>query len=73
MIVRHGTLKCGDVLVAGRTWGKVRAMFDERRQPLKEAPPSTPALTVGWRELPTAGDYCHQVCNWQVKQAYLVF
>ena len=36
-------------------------MFDENRQLLKEAPPSTPVLTVGWRELPNAGQECLQV------------
>ena len=61
VVVRHGTLECGAVLVAGRTWGKVRAMFDERRKPMREAPPSTPVLTVGWRDLPTSGDNCLQV------------
>ena len=61
VVVRHGTLECGQVLVAGKAWGKVRAMFDERRQPVREAPPSTPVLTVGWRDLPTAGDDCLQV------------
>lgn len=62
MVVCHGTLKCGDVLVAGQGWGKVRSMFDENRRILKEAPPSSPVLTVGWRQLPTAGEHCLQVC-----------
>lgn len=62
MVVRHGTLQCGDVLVAGQGWGKVRSMFDENRQMLREAPPSSPVLTVGWRQLPAAGECCLQVC-----------
>ena len=61
MVVKHGTLECGQVLVAGQTWGKVRAMFDERKRPVKEAPPSSPVLTVGWRELPSVGEQCLQV------------
>lgn len=66
VVVQHGTLRCGDVLVAGQGWGKVRAMFDESRQPLREAPPSTPVLTVGWRELPAAGEDCLQVNVFQL-------
>lgn len=62
MVVCHGTLQCGDVLVAGQGWGKVRSMFDENRQTLREAPPSSPVLTVGWRQLPAAGERCLQVC-----------
>ena len=61
MVVHHGTLKCGDVLVAGQSWGKVRAMFDEHRQPISKAPPSTPVMTVGWKELPAVGQDCLQV------------
>ena len=62
LIVQHGTLKCKDVLVAGKGWAKVRAMFNEHREPLKIATPSTPVLTVGWREMPTTGLVCYQVC-----------
>ena len=44
------------MLVAGLAWGKVRAMFNEKGQPIQEAPPATPAEILGWRELPSAGD-----------------
>ncbi len=61
MVVEQGTLKRGDVLVAGQSWGKMRVLLDESRKSVKEAPPSTPVLTVGWKELPAAGDQVIQV------------
>ena len=61
LIVQHGTLHCGDVLVAGSTWAKLRAMFSDQQKPLKRALPSTPVLTVGWKDVPAAGDECQQV------------
>ena len=61
MIVRHGTLQCGNVLVAGNTWGKVRAMLSDQKKPLRCAPPATPVMTVGWQEAPHAGEQCVQV------------
>lgn len=61
MIVQHGTLTRGDILVAGQTWVKVRAMLNEQMKTVKSAPPSTPVVTVGWKELPSAGDKCLQV------------
>ena len=61
VIVRHGTLQCGNVLVAGNTWGKVRAMLSDQKKPLRCAPPSTPVLTVGWQSAPNAGEQCIQI------------
>ena len=61
VIVRHGTLMKGDILVAGQTWCKIRTMLNEQRKTVKSAPPSTPVVTVGWKELPSAGDKCLQV------------
>ncbi|KAM6939916.1 translation initiation factor IF-2, mitochondrial [Xenentodon cancila] len=55
-IVQRGALKCGCVLVAGKTWAKVRFLFDEKGQAMKEAGPSTVAEVVGWKELPSAGE-----------------
>ncbi|KAG8439115.1 hypothetical protein GDO86_005360, partial [Hymenochirus boettgeri] len=55
-IVQRGTLKKGSVLVAGKTWAKVRLMFDENGASLSQAGPSTPVEIVGWKELPSAGD-----------------
>ena len=56
VLVQNGTLKQGDYFVAGMTWGKVRAMFDERGKQVKEAPPGTPVEVLGFQEVPQAGD-----------------
>ncbi len=57
VIVLRGTLRVGDSLVAGHVPGRVRAMFDENGQQVKEAGPSTPVLVMGWSDVPTAGDF----------------
>ena len=56
ILVQKGTLKIGDPFVAGIYQGKVRAMFDERGNKISEAPPSTPALVIGFEGSPQAGD-----------------
>ena len=56
MLVQDGTLRTGDVFVAGSTWGRVRSMADDHGQRLKEALPSTPVEVTGFNELPAAGD-----------------
>jgi len=56
VLVQDGTLKIGDMILAGSTYGKVKAMFNERNQPLKEAGPSTPVLMLGLNGAPQAGD-----------------
>ncbi|WP_333785064.1 translation initiation factor IF-2 [Thermocrinis sp.] len=56
LLVQEGTLKIGDVLVADTTYGKVRAMFDDKGRRLKEAGPSVPVEVLGFEELPMAGD-----------------
>ncbi|KAM4604086.1 translation initiation factor IF-2, mitochondrial [Polymixia lowei] len=55
-IVQRGTLKKGCVLVAGKTWAKVRFMFDENNRLVDQAGPSTAVEVVGWKELPSAGE-----------------
>jgi translation initiation factor IF-2 len=55
-IVRTGTLKVGDSVVAGDTWGRVKAMFGERGQRLKAVGPSSPAKIMGLSDVPRAGD-----------------
>uniref|UniRef100_A0A3P8ZFG4 Translation initiation factor IF-2, mitochondrial n=1 Tax=Esox lucius TaxID=8010 RepID=A0A3P8ZFG4_ESOLU len=55
-IVQRGTLKKGCILVAGKTWAKVRFMFDENNCTMKEAGPSNAVEIVGWKELPSAGE-----------------
>jgi translation initiation factor IF-2 len=56
ILIQEGTLKVGDILVAGRTFGKVRAMLDDRGESLEEAGPSTPVEVLGLDGVPDAGD-----------------
>jgi translation initiation factor IF-2 len=56
VLVQNGTLRVGDNFLAGAVYGKVRAMFDENAQLVKEAPPSTPVEVLGLQGLPMAGD-----------------
>jgi translation initiation factor IF-2 len=56
LLVQEGTLRVGDVFVAGAQWGKVRAMHNERGDRVMEAGPSTPVQVLGWSGPPTAGD-----------------
>ena len=56
VIVQRGTLRTRDAFVAGQTSGRVRAMMDWAGNREKVAPPSTPALIMGWDEIPVAGD-----------------
>ena len=56
VLVSNGTLKVGDIMVAGTSYGKIRAMFNERNQRITEAGPSAPALVLGLNGAPTAGD-----------------
>ena len=56
VIVRNGTLKVGDYFICGSVFGKVRAMFDDRGQPMREAEPSMPAEVLGLDSLPEVGD-----------------
>jgi translation initiation factor IF-2 len=56
LIVQEGTLEVGDPVVAGTTYGKIRAMFDDKGRKLNSAGPSTPVEVLGFEELPMAGD-----------------
>src|SRR5690349_11390131 len=56
VLVQNGTLKNGDYFVVGNTFGKVRAMFDDRSRAVEEAPPSTPVEVLGLEGLPQSGD-----------------
>ncbi len=56
VIVQEGTLRVGDIFVAGATYGRVRAMFNDRGERLKEASPSTPVEILGFEDLPDPGD-----------------
>jgi translation initiation factor IF-2 len=61
LLVEEGTLRVHDVIVAGETWGRVRALFDDRGRELQQAGPSTPVLALGLEALPRAGDAVHVV------------
>jgi translation initiation factor IF-2 len=56
VLVRRGTLRIGDVLVAGPEWGRVRAMFDDHGDPVQEAGPGVPVEVLGLDGTPLAGD-----------------
>ena len=56
VLVENGTLKQGDILLAGSYYGRVKAMFNERNQRIEEAGPSAPALVLGLNGAPQAGD-----------------
>ncbi|UNI17396.1 translation initiation factor IF-2 [Purpureocillium takamizusanense] len=56
VLVKRGTLRLGDLIVAGKTWAKIRLLRNEAGAELSEAPPGTPVEILGWRELPVAGE-----------------
>lgn len=56
VLVQEGTLRVGDVFVAGVTYGRVRAMIDDKGRNIKEAGPSTPVEVLGFEDLPIPGD-----------------
>ena len=56
VLVQNGTLRVGDIVVAGTQWGKVKAIFNERNQRIKEVKPAEPALILGLNGAPAAGD-----------------
>ncbi len=56
VLVQNGTLRVGDNFIIGNTFGKVRAMFDDRSKAVEEAPPSTPVEVLGLEGLPQSGD-----------------
>ncbi|NWU05377.1 IF2M factor, partial [Cephalopterus ornatus] len=73
-IIQRGTLRKGCVLVAGKTWAKVRFMFDENGKTVDAAPPGIPVEIMGWKDVPSAGDEileveseqrAHEVIDWR--------
>ncbi|KAI1826393.1 hypothetical protein F4861DRAFT_105844 [Xylaria intraflava] len=56
VLVKRGTLRPGDHIAAGLTWGKIRQLRNEAGVDVAEAPPGTPVEIIGWKELPAAGD-----------------
>ncbi|MDP8977197.1 MAG: translation initiation factor IF-2, partial [Actinomycetota bacterium] len=69
VLVQQGTLRVGDNLVAGVADCKVRAMFDERGEPVSQAGPSTPVQVLGWSDLPDAGDEFRVVADERTARA----
>src|SRR5690606_31473480 len=61
VLVQNGTLKVGDTVISGITYGKVKAMFDENGNSIKEAGPSTPVSMLGFNEVPQSGDQVYAV------------
>ena len=59
VLVSNGTLKIGDVVIAGTSHGRIKAMFNERNQRIQEAHPAEPAIILGLNGAPTAGDSFH--------------
>ena len=59
VLVSNGTLKQGDIVVAGTSYGRIKAMFNERNQRISEAKPAEPAIILGLNGAPTAGDTFH--------------
>ncbi len=59
LLVSNGTLRVGDVVIAGTAWGRVKAMFNERNQRIEKAGPAEPAIILGLNGAPTAGDSFH--------------
>ena len=61
VLVSNGTLKMGDIVLAGTNYGKIKAMFNERNQRITQAGPSEPALILGLNGAPAAGDTFHVI------------
>jgi translation initiation factor IF-2 len=63
VLVRDGHVATGEFVVAGSTWGRVRALADDRGKQLKEAGPSTPVEILGMSDVPSAGDMLYKVTD----------
>ena len=59
ILISNGTLKIGDNLIAGTSWGRIKAMFNERNQRIEKAGPAEPVIVLGLNGAPTAGDSFH--------------
>ncbi|KXK19203.1 MAG: translation initiation factor IF-2 [Chloroflexi bacterium OLB15] len=69
LLVLNGTVSPGDVVVAGSSYGRIKAMFDETGKPVKSAGPSTPVAILGLHEMPQAGDSFEIAKNEKVARA----
>ena len=61
VLVQSGTLRPGDIVLSGAGYGRVRSLFDDRLQPMKEAGPSVPVIVSGLNQLPGSGDKMYQL------------
>ena len=68
IIVQNGTLNVGDSIMSGLTYGKIRAMFNDKGKPIKAAGPSTPVEILGLNDVPSSGDHVYEVDNSMSKQ-----
>lgn len=71
LLVQNGTLKLGDTIVVGDTWGRIKAMFNDRGKPIKKAEPATPVEVLGLHSVPRAGDTFITVDNEHQAKALL--
>ncbi|MFQ5577846.1 MAG: translation initiation factor IF-2 [Anaerolineae bacterium] len=71
LLVQNGTLRRSDVVVIGTTYGRVRAMFDDRGRTIESAGPSTPVSILGLSDVPTAGDLYEVVKNRKAAEALI--
>jgi translation initiation factor IF-2 len=71
MLVQDGTLRSGDIILSGTSFGKIRAMFDDRGKPIQKAGPSTPVEVLGLSEVPNAGDMFYVVSDLKKVQAFV--
>ena len=63
VLVKNGTLRTGDIVVVGSAWGRIRAMFDDKLEPIKRAGPAIPAEIMGLSDVPSAGDVLEVVSD----------
>ncbi|MBC5806143.1 MAG: translation initiation factor IF-2 [Candidatus Eremiobacter antarcticus] len=63
VLVKNGTLRVGDIVVVGSTWGRVRALFDDKLEAIKRAGPAIPAEIMGLSDVPAAGDILEVVSD----------
>ena len=61
LLVSNGSLKVGDILLAGTCWGRVKALFNERNQRIDNVKPAEPAIVLGLNGAPSAGDQFHVI------------
>lgn len=71
ILIQTGTLHLGDIVVVGNTWGRVKAMFNDKGKRVKKAEPSTPVIVLGLNAVPVAGDTMEVVASEKEARAIL--